>query len=488
MLNKLSNKLTITLLSLLLALSAIFITFTINSLPSFLQEVQQNLNLNLANNIVKEKKLLINKQVNNKALNSVFMGLMLVNPMIEVYLIDADGKIMAYSAPENTVLRDNINLDPVKKLLKDSSSLPITGNDPRQIDSNKVFSVAEIKQNNNLQGYLYIILASQAFDSIFNLIESSYIFRLWLVSIAISIFFTSIAGILILRHVTRRLHFLNHAIKTFKRNNFKKSIRLSRLFNNKSGDEIDQLGQSFNEMSDRITQQVIKLEHNDTSRREMVANVSHDLRTPLASLQGYLETLLLKQDTLTHEENTSYLNTALQHSNHLKKLISELFELSTLENNDTELQIEAFSMSELVQDVTQQFKLKAQHKEINITAKFPEEQAFVSGDISLIQRLLENLIENAIKYTPSGGKIDITILTQNDTVTTSVSDNGEGISSADLPFIFDRFYRADKQRQTEGTGLGLAIVKRILQLHNSKIDVSSIPSCGTTLSFHLPFA
>lgn len=488
MLNKLSNKLTITLLSLLLALSAIFITFTINSLPSFLQEVQQNLNLNLANNIVKEKKLLIDNHINDKALNSVFMGLMLVNPMIEVYLVDTDGKIMAYSAPENTVLRDKINLKPVKKLLEYNTPLPITGNDPRQIDSDKVFSVAEIKQNNILQGYLYIILGSQAFDSMFNLIESSYIFRFWLISIAISIFFTSIAGILILRHITRRLHFLNHAIKTFKQNNFKKTISLSRLFNNKAGDEIDQLGQSFNEMSDRITQQVIKLEHNDASRREMIANVSHDLRTPLASLQGYLETLLLKQDSLTHEENTSYLNTALQHSNHLKKLISELFELSTLENNDTELQIETFSMSELVQDVTQQFKLKAQHKNISITAKFPEEQVFVSGDISLIQRLLENLIENAIKYTPSGGKIDITILNQNGMVTTSVSDNGEGISPADLPFIFDRFYRADKQRQTEGTGLGLAIVKRILQLHNSKMDVSSIPSTGTTVSFHLPFA
>lgn len=488
MLNKLSNKLTITLLSLLLALSAIFITFTINSLPSFLQEVQQNLNLNLANNIVKEKKLLIDNHVNDKALHSVFMGLMLVNPMIEVYLLDIDGKIMAYSAPENAILRDNINLNPVKKLLRDSSSLPITGNDPRQIDNDKVFSVAEIKQNNNLQGYLYIILGSQAFDSVFKLLESSYIFRLWLISIAISILFTSIAGILILKHITRRLHFLNNAIKTFKQNNFKKTISLSQIFNNKAGDEIDQLGLSFNEMSDRITQQVIKLEHNDTSRREMIANVSHDLRTPLASLQGYLETLILKQDTLTHEENTSYLNTALQHSNHLKKLIAELFELSTLESNDTELQVEAFSMSELVQDVTQQFKLKAQHKKINITAQFPEQQAFVSADISLIQRLLENLIENAIKYTPTGGKIDITLLVQNDTVTTSVSDNGEGISSADLPFIFDRFYRADKQRQTEGTGLGLAIVKRILQLHNSKIDVSSIPSCGTTLSFHLPFA
>jgi len=488
MLNKLSNKLVIVLLSLLLALSAIFISFTINSLPAFLQEVNQNLNLNLANNIVKEKNLMVDNRVNNKAMQSVFMGLMLVNPMIEVYLLDTQGKIMAYSAPENTVLRDQIDLQPVKKLLQKNTALPITGNDPRQLDSNKVFSAAEITQNDILQGYLYIILGSQAFDSAFNLIQGSYILRLWLISIAISILFASIAGILLLKHITRRLHLLNHTIDDFKQSDFKNIPGLPLSFNKISGDEIDQLGLSFSELSEQIVQQVKKLEHNDSSRRELIANVSHDLRTPLASLQGYLETLILKQKTLTKDENNSYLNTALQHSNHLKKLISELFELSTLESDDTRLLVEPFSMSELVQDVTQQFELKAQHKKINISAKFPQQQAMVSADISLIQRLLENLIENAIKYTPSGGKIDITLLTQNNIVTTSVSDNGEGIAANDLPFIFDRFYRADKQRQTEGTGLGLAIAKRILQLHNSKIDVSSIPSCGTTLSFHLPFA
>ncbi|MCK4707979.1 MAG: sensor histidine kinase, partial [Gammaproteobacteria bacterium] len=208
----------------------------------------------------------------------------------------------------------------------------------------------------------------------------------------------------------------------------------------------------------------------------------------LTSLQGYLETLLLKQDALSREERQSYIGTALQHSNHLETLISELFELSTLENNNAELHFEPFSMSELVQDVTQQFNLKAQEKKISISTNISEHSAFVSADISLIQRLLENLIENAIKYTPAGGKIDISLLAENDRLTTSISDTGEGISKKDLPFIFDRFFRVDKERQTEGTGLGLAIVKRIIQLHNSKIDINSVPHSGTTLSFHLPFA
>ena len=488
MFNKLSNKLIITLLGSLLALSTVFITFTINSLPVLLQEVNQNLNLNLANNIINEKKLLIDHKVNKKDLKSVFMGLMLVNPMIEVYLVDTSGKILAYSAPENVVLRENIDLVPVRNLLENKQSLPVIGNDPRQLDSNKVFSAAAIHHDNNLQGYLYIILGGQAFDSVFNLMESSYIFRLWLISVVISLCLTSIAGILILKHITSRLHFLNFAINSFKQNNFKKLLKLPKRFNGQPGDEIDQLGSSFREMSERIIQQVKLLEHNDASRRELIANVSHDLRTPLASLQGYLETLLLKQDTLSAKEYQSYIGTALQHSNHLKKLISELFELSTLENNNAELHFEPFSMSELVQDVTQQFDLKARDKQIKISARIPEQPAFVSADISLIQRLLENLIENAIKYTPSGGKIDVTLLTGKDRVTTSISDTGEGISENDLPFIFDRFYRVDKQRQTEGTGLGLAIVKRIIQLHNSKIDISSIPQTGTTLSFHLPFA
>ena len=486
--NRLSNKLVLTLLSSLLALSAIFITFAISSLPSLIQEVNQQLNINLANNIVTEKKLLEDNQVNKKALQSVFMGLMLVNPMIEVYLIDDKGKILAYSAPENTVLRDNIDLKPINTLMNKNKTLPITGNDPRQLDSDKVFSVAEIKQDNVLQGYLYIILGGQAYDSVFNLLKSSYIFKLWMFSTLISLLFTSIAGIIILKHIIKRLHFLNHAINSFKQHNFKTLQKLPKRFNGSPGDEIDQLGSSFREMSDRISQQVKLLEHNDASRRELIANVSHDLRTPLASMQGYLETLILKQDSLSHDEHKRYLNTALQHSNHLKKLISELFELSTLENNSAELHFEPFSMSELVQDVTQQFNLKAEQKQIDITSKIPEQAAFVSADISLIQRLLENLIENAIKYTPSGGKINVTLLSNNNQVTTSISDTGDGISENDLPFIFDRFYRADKQRQTEGTGLGLAIVKRIIQLHNSKIDIRSIPKYGTTLSFYLPFA
>jgi len=488
MFKHLSNKLIITLLCLLLLLSASFIGFAIWSTPMFLQELNQRLNLELADNIVKEKKLIIDHHVNQEALQSVFMGLMVVNPVIEVYLIDTQGKILAYSAPEGVVKRKTIELAPVKSFIESNEQRLILGNDPRNLERDKVFSAAPIKQNNQLQGYLYIVLGGQAYDSVVDMLESSYMLRLWLGAVGISLLIASLAGFLIFRHITCRLRQLADGMEQFRQNGFKHSISLPERFDGRPGDEIDQLGATFREMSERIIQQVKQLEHNDTSRRELVANVSHDLRTPLASLQGYLETLALKADQLTDVVKKDYINIALQHSEHLRKLITELFELSTLENQGTQLHFEPFSMSELVHDVTHKFQLKARDKNLKLSIHIPEKPAFVSADIGLIQRVLENLIENALKYTPPGGQIGITLMSGGNSIATSISDNGQGIPEDDLPHIFDRFYRVDKHRNTDGTGLGLAIANRIIQLHNSTIDVASRPDIGTTFSFQLPTA
>jgi len=488
MFRHLSNKLIFTLLALMLLLAASFIAFAVLNTPMFLQELNQQLNLRLADNIVREKNLMIDHHVNDEALQSVFMGLMVVNPAIEVYLVDTDGKLLAWSAPDGVVKRRYIDLAPVKKFLSAGMHSPILGNDPRDTDRDKVFSAAEIKQNDQLQGYLYVVLGGQAYDSVVELLESSYMLRLWTGAIGISLLIASLAGFVSFRVITRRLKQLAEGMEQFKRHDFKKSVDLPARFDGRPGDEIDQLGATFREMSERIIQQVKQLEHNDTSRRELIANVSHDLRTPLASLQGYLETLDLKAEKLSDDDKRHYIHIAWQHSERLRKLISELFELSTLENQGAQLHFEPFSMSELIQDVTQKFQLEAKKKNLKLSSYIPERAAFVSADIGLIQRVLENLIENAIKYTPSGGTVDISLLHGGNRVATSITDNGQGIPSADIPHIFERFYRVDKHRNEDGTGLGLAIAKRIMDLHNSSIEVISQPNAGTTFSFALPSA
>lgn len=489
MFRRLSNKLIVTLFGLLLLLSAAFIGFALWSTPMFLQELNQKLNLKLAQNIVSEKKLLSNHQVNQQALQSVFMGLMVVNPLIEVYLVDPSGKLLAYSAPPGVVKRNRIDLGPVKQFLTGHRHLPILGNDPRDAQRNKVFSAAAIRDDNGrLQGYLYVVLGGQAYDSVVDMLQSSYMLRLWLGAIVVSLLIAGFAGFVLFRHITRRVQTLAHGMEQFKHSDFQQNIALPARFDGRPGDEIDQLGVTFREMAERIIQQVKQLQHSDTSRRELVANVSHDLRTPLASLQGYLETLALKGEQLNEEEKRRYINIAYQHSERLRKLISELFELSTLENQGASLHFEPFSMSELIQDVSQKFQLEADEKNLVISTHIPAQPAFVSADIGLIQRVLENLIENAIKYTPAGGQIGINLIHGNNDVAISISDTGQGIPESDLPHIFDRFYRVDKHRDEDGTGLGLAIAKRIMQLHNSSIDVASRPESGTTFSFHLPSA
>lgn len=486
MIKPLSNKLALTLLGLLLLMSAGFIGFAIWGMPMFLQELNQKLNLDLADNIVKEKRLMVDNKINQQALNSVFMGLMVVNPIIEVYLVDKQGKILSYSAAEGVVKRSYIDMAPVKEFIQSRGQKPILGNDPRSLNQNKVFSAAHIRQNGKLQGYLYIVLGGQEYDSVVDMLESSYMLRLWLGAIVASLLIASLAGLFIFRHITRRLRRLAEGMEQFKYNNFKHSIDLPARFDGRPGDEIDKLGSTFREMSERIILQVKQLEHNDSSRRELVANVSHDLRTPLASMQGYLETLNLKSETLSEKERLDYIKVALQQCDRLSKLISELFELSTLENQGAELHFEPFSMSELVHDVIQKFQLEAKDKNLKLETRIPQDPAFVSADIGLIQRVLENLIENAIKYTPSGGKVAIALLNGNSGISTSISDNGQGIPAEDIPHIFDRFYRVDKHRNNnDGTGLGLAIVNRIMQLHNSSIDVESTPDTGTTFSFQL---
>lgn len=155
-----------------------------------------------------------------------------------------------------------------------------------------------------------------------------------------------------------------------------------------------------------------------------------------------------------------------------------MFELAKLDSREIQPRSKPFSLGELAQDVTQKFQLAAERKNIRLQTRIEMTLPFVSGDIGLIERVLENLIENAIRFTPDSGTVTIGVANQNGWVATTVSDTGPGISETDIPLIFDRYYRVEKNNRSEGTGLGLAIAKRIIELHESIIDVVSTPKSG----------
>jgi len=496
MFRTLYSRIAAVLFTLVLLIGYVVYSMVLYSSEMYQQELTQKLNAALAKHIVAEETLLTEQQVNQKALKSLFHWLMVINPSIELYLLNASGKILAFSAPEGHVKRQQVSLAPIKKFLSGEEEYPLTGDDPRAIGDQhsrqKVFSAAVIPGDtaDKPAGYLYVILEGEAFDSITDRVKGSYILRFTTTGLGASLLLALAAGLTAFALLTRRLRMLTRIMSTYGiATQYTPTSHANERYpvSETSTDEIDQLGINFNLMADRIDQQLKDLAQNDAKRREMVANVSHDLRTPLTSLHGYLETLLLKDDSLSAEERQQYLQVATAQSMRLRQLIEELFELAKLESSETILNIEPFSLAELAHDIMHKFKLEAEKRGISIQADFVNDLPFAYGDIGLIQRVLDNLIENALRYTPTGGRITLSLTNASDNIMVKIADTGQGIPEDEIAHIFDRFYRLEKNRTASDTnaGLGLSIAKRIIDLHDSTIQAVSKLDKGTTFSFSL---
>ncbi len=486
MFKTLYRKIAVILLCLFFFTGLLFVLVTFFTTELYVQEGAQKLNRNLAEYLVTHKFFIKDGKVNDKALKESFDMLMGINPSIELYLLDPAGSIMAYSAPDEKIKRKRVSLEPLKNFLSDESRLPILGDDPRGADRQKVFSVSPIPRNGPLEGYLYIILGGENYDSITNLLRRNYVFKLSIWIILAGLLLVLIAGLYLFKVLTKRIQKLTLAMEGFKESNFLESVALHAV--KAPGDEIDRLGVIFSKMSDRIIYQISTIKEADKMRRELVSNISHDLRSPLTSLQGYLEALLIKDKVLCPEEKKNHLEIAIKHSNRLRKLITDLFELSKLQSQEAVVKFEPFHIGELVQDIIQKNQLVAQKKNIAIKLESSKNMRFVFADIGLIERAIQNLLDNALQNTKENSNIILTLKHQATKIMVQVSDEGYGIEEQDIPYIFDRLYRVQKQKRvdSDSTGLGLAITKRIIELHESSIEVLSEINVGTTFTFHLP--
>ncbi|MFH2132740.1 MAG: HAMP domain-containing sensor histidine kinase [bacterium] len=465
-----------------------FMLVTLFSIDMYQQEVNQKLNSHLAEQIVQERLLIQNGQVNEGALNEIFHMLMVINPSIEIYLLNTTGKILAFSAPPGKVKKKQVDLAPIHQWLEGNPTMPLLGDDPRHLDMQKAFTVARIPKKGELQGYLYVILGGETYDSVVQLLQRSHILRLSAWMIGASLLFALITGLLLFASLTGRLKRLANVMDAFRTGEQLSQINHTMMKDDRSTDEIGRLGLKFKQMAAHIEHQMDELVKSDIQRRELMANVSHDLRTPLATLQGYIETLLIKHDRLTEQERQDYLKIAIKHCEHLSKLVDRLLELAKLDSSEMKLVCEPFSLGELIQDVFQKFQLKIEEKEISVVSNIEKDVFFVNADIGLIERVLDNLIENTIRFTPQGGTVRLMLTPENGNIKVQISDTGPGIPEDELPQIFNRFYQFDKSRRvTPGhSGLGLAITKRILELHGRSIAVTSVIDQGTTFTFSLP--
>ena len=484
--NTLFAKLSIALLVIVCGMGAAFFVVDRINTRTYYEELSQHLNAPIAMYVTDQRQLITNGTPDLDSLRDLASHAMVINPTAEIYLLDTAGNVLGHNLPEETVLMSAVDLAPVRTLIDGNTQFPLRGDDPRSISSRKVFSAWPVMSGDALEGYLYVVLGGRKYDELAANIGDSYAARSSVFALVAISSFTALVGLLVFGLLTRRLKRLNRDMQRVTASKFERSPTVART--SAGGDEIDELSNAFIDMAAQIRTQIEQLTENDRLRRELVSNISHDLRTPLSAMQGYIETLLVRSESMSPEDRDRYLRIAQKHTVRLGALIGDLFELSKLDATSATPSVEAFALPELVQDVAQEFEIESQRKQVALHIKVEDSAARTMGDIGLIQRVLENLVRNAIQFAPVGGEVTISIDERPDAMAVAVSDNGPGIAEEDVPRIFDRFYRArdGEEARSDSSGLGLAIVKRILDLHDSRITVTSQLNAGTRFEFELP--
>ncbi len=246
-----------------------------------------------------------------------------------------------------------------------------------------------------------------------------------------------------------------------------------------SRDEVGQLAVAFNRMSS-------ELESLERVRRDLVANVSHELKTPISALRAHLENLL---DGVERPEPAT-LQVMLAQSERLGRLVDQLLELSRLESGDLPLHREEVQLRPLVSRVLSEIEVTRARDDVELAQEVPEDLPAIFADAERVHQVLFNLLDNAVRFTPSGGQVRVTASRHNGSVDVAVTDTGPGIDAEHLPRLFDRFYRVDTARSREegGTGIGLAIARSVVEAHGGRIWAESEPGKGSTFTFELPVA
>lgn len=475
-------RISLSFILVLLLVGTSYVYITTKNAQEYYQETTQKLNSDVATYLIKEVNPFKDGQVNEEALGVIMHSMMAVNPGIEVYLLNPKGEILSYVVLDQLVKLKSVDINPVRQFIQTQGEEFVLGEDPRNPAGFSVFSAAPVYENDILLGYVYITLESEKFDSISAQLLGSYWMRISLNSVLITLVVGLLIGLVLIAWLTRHLRKVVDTVEEFKEGNL-----LARVPESSSDSDLAMLGKTFNSLADTLVKNIEELKNVDTLRKELIANVSHDLRNPLAIINGYVETLQIREDKLTPEEKSKYYKIILNSVDKLTKLVGDLFDLSKLDSGQMPVKMERLKIQELIFDSSLKYELLAGAKEIQIKSSICPDLPPVQADLYLMDRVIQNLLDNAVKYTPQSGEIELEACAAPGGVLIRVKNSGTGIPKEDLDSIFDRYYKVDKDyKGIEGSGLGLAIVKKILEIHGTQIQLESDSESYTEFQFVLP--
>lgn len=467
-------------LALLLLTTALLGSIFIYSWLSYRDRSLQWAHWELAQIVAGELLPLIDEPHPKAHLRKHIFKLEQLSPDARIYGIAADGKVI-FSRLDWARL-SSVAIAPIEEFLNHRGQLlrPIYGTNPTDRTSSVIFSAYKIFLNSQ-PVYLYVVLGSPQ-SSLLSLMTAEAT-SIWgsIAVLIIAITLSAVLGVFVFSILTKRLSRMTAIVQEFREGNLQARIPET------GSDEIGICAETFNQMAERIADSMQALQQRDTARRQLIADIAHDLRRPITLSRSALDQLQEQASSLTQADLKERIEQALASFDGLTKLMVDFFELAQLEDITFKATIAPFALDELLDAQYHNFNQLAQERGIELLEVLPEQRCIAEGEERLIERCVANLIENALMYTPSGKQVSIALKLEDSLCTVIVRDEGIGIKEDEIEKISERFYRSEEAREVNkaGTGLGLAIVMRILESHGSNLEISSSPGLGTTMAFTL---
>ncbi|HWJ02424.1 MAG TPA: ATP-binding protein [Verrucomicrobiae bacterium] len=389
----------------------------------------------------------------------------------DVIIIDASGRILASTSGE---ISESLNKVEVREVLQGD---PLSHWGSSFLGTPSLTVGHPVKVKNQVIGAVFL-------DTPVKGIQAALVsVRLYIIYGALLAF--AVAAVLnyfLAKSISRPILEINKATQALARGEKIKAV------NYDSNDELGNLVRVFNRSITEIQNTIAQQQKLEELRREFVANVSHEFKAPVASLQGFLE--LMQDGVIPEQDKTKYYTIMLKDTARLNRLVNDLLDLARLQAGQVKLNPIPLDPASLVEEVLLKTSPLARDKQIKITPTYALPLPLVLADGDRLEQIFLNLLDNALRFTPAGGAIDVRIEPQGPITSFVIADSGTGIPQAELPFVFDRFYKVDKARTPDqgGTGLGLAIVRELVEAHGGEITVASRPGLGTTFTFTLPNA
>ena len=390
---------------LITVLSILFIAITYLSTTHFYQAGTQLLNKDVAAHVAKFTSPFEENGINKKKADSVFYNAMVLNPSIEVYFLDTTGKVLYYQSPDTVIQLWNLPLEKIRRYINSQGSEYITAPDPKDPSQEKVFSASEVYNHSKRLGYIYVVLGGKEYGNAYSMLFGSHIGSLGLKVFIIVVVLSLLISIFYFNRLQKNYRNIIQVLERYQDGD--PDARFPSTMRN----EFAPITASFNTMADLLSNNLHKLHKSEKERKDFIANISHDLRTPLAVARGYTETLLagIQKQNTSKEQETEYGQLVLKKIQHVEKLVQQLSELSKMESLESMPSREPFLFSELLDELVKTYQMPAAEKNIQLNCTGCRDMYWINADIRMMERVIQNLLDNALKYTPSGGSIHVTL-------------------------------------------------------------------------------